>query len=279
MNRWQQLLRDRKSQVQVVGIVNVSPESFYKRSVEIGENAIALRVREMEAQGARALDLGARSTAPYKDTDIPIEEEERRLRLAIRAARVATDLPLLSDTMFAIPAQAALEEGADAINDVSALKNDGAMAPLIAASGCGLVLMANEMVNADSEGVSPPEFVQRILSSGVERALRAGIPEDRLMLDPGIGFFRNQGIPWYQWDLEVLRALPTMMGHFRLPFLVGVSRKSFLGEVLGRPWPDDRLAGSLSVHLWLARQGVELIRCHDVPETIDALRMQELLDH
>ncbi len=275
---WQSLLTDRPGRPLILGVVNASGESFYKGSVVEGEEAVAARAAALEASGADAIDIGARSTAPYLATDIPAEEELARMSRAIRAARSATRLPISADTPSAVVARAALDAGADCINDVSGLRADPAMAPLIAEAGCGVILMARENEGAFRDDEEPADAVARLLAESVRLATRAGIPRERLWIDPGIGFFRKRPVTWHSWDLAILRSCREFRHRFGLPLVVGASRKSFIGALLGRPDADERLAGSLAVAVWSALEGVDMLRVHDVRETADALRMVELLE-
>lgn len=266
--RWRTLLGNARARTQLVAVVNASPESFFAGSVVTDPAAIADRAAQAEAEGAAALDIGARSTAPYRDTAITIGEEVRRIASAVKAARAATALPISADTMHAEAARAALDEGADAINDVSALA-DPAMAPLVRERACGLVLMANDDPALDEAGRTPAEVTVALLRAALARA--EGIDPALVAVDPGIGFFRHRSMPWWQWDLAVLAALDDIRGALARPLYVGVSRKSFIGHLTGQKDPAGRLAGTLGAHVALARRGVELLRVHDVRATREAL--------
>ncbi len=276
--RWKNLFVDRPTRPLVLGVVNVSPESFYGGSVAGDSEAVAARVRQLESEGADAIDIGARSTAPYKETAISIETEVTRMAGAIRAARAVTQLPISADTPNAIVAEAALEEGADAINDVSGLLADPEMARVIAAAECGAILMVRENESKFIDDESPAEAVARLLAEAMARAQAAGIALDQIALDPGIGFFRERNVVWHSWDLAVLRSCRALRHQFGRPIVIGASRKSFLGALLGEASPDNRLAGSLAVAAWCAVEGVEMLRVHDVRETRDALRVIEALE-
>lgn len=259
----------------VLAAINVSPESFHKGSV--ADDSLALRdaVAHAQSLGASMIDIGAMSTAPYCEAWVTAEEEIRRMRAAIRVARQASTLPISVDTQRASVAEVALEEGADYINDVSGFSADPAMAS-IAAAARGVILMAREEPGMEERGRPPAHLVRDLLGQALARAQRQGIPPGRIILDPGIGFFRNRSVPWHEWDLEVLRNLP-LFRELGCPLLVGASRKSFLGHLLGREESAERLAGSLAVAGWCALEGVEWIRAHDVAETLDVVRMMELL--
>jgi dihydropteroate synthase len=256
-----------------MGVLNVSPESFYGGSVHTSLDQLIKAAETQVNEGADIIDLGAMSTAPYLKTHISEVQETDRLAQAIEAIASRIPIPISADTKRAPVAQAALTAGARIINDVSGLKNDTAMADLIAKSGAGVIIMASEPSPASG---SPLVRITQALSESVQIASRAGIRQDRIVLDPGIGFFRQPEIPWPAWDCIVLREL----GHFRafgLPLLVGASRKSFIGKITDAPEAADRLAGSLACAAIAVNNGAHIIRAHDVKETRQAVRIAERL--
>ncbi|MCC6547107.1 dihydropteroate synthase [Candidatus Sumerlaeota bacterium] len=255
----------------IVAAVNVSPESFYAGSV-LRTPQIADAVKQAEDDGAAMIDIGAMSTAPYKETRITEAEEAARMAVAIRAARGATRLRLSADTQRAEVARVALDEGADIINDVSALRADNGMAALIAARGAGVILMANDDTTIEEGGRSPINVVRDLLMEAMDRAMAAGIAKERIIIDPGIGFFRERSLPWDEWDWEVLRRVGELRA-LGVPVMVGASRKSFLGKISRGAVAEDRLAGSLAVAAWCAQEGVDWLRVHDVRESSDVLRV------
>lgn len=256
--------------VRVVGVINLSPESFYGGSVRTAADEVAAQAERMAREGADMLDLGAMSTAPYKETRISPEEEIRRLEAAVAVVRQASGLPVSVDTPRAEAAAAALAAGATVVNAVAGFE-DPALAPVVARSARGLVIMARERPGAPTD---PLEQVRYSWRQDLAIAREAGIDPRRIVLDPGIGFFRAGPLPWHEWDCRVLRELGRLAeaGH---PLYVGVSRKSFIGERLGRPDPADRLAGSLAATTLAVAHGAALIRTHDVAATRDAVRMAE----
>jgi dihydropteroate synthase len=216
------------------------------------------------------------STAPYKDTWISPEEEIDRLCRGIEAIRGACSLPISADTQRAAVAAAALDCGALIVNDVSGFRSDPAMAPLVAERGAGAILMANDDPELDDQGRHPVSVVRQLLDEAVDRAILAGVPRGRLMVDPGFGFFRHRSIPWYEFDLRMLQGVPCYR-ELGLPLLLGVSRKSFFSKMLGEKDAADRLPGSLEVAAWSLIKGIDWLRVHDVRETVDTLRMMRLL--
>jgi dihydropteroate synthase len=263
--------------VRLVAVLNVSPESFYAGSVTQGAEAIRDACRRHEDEGAHAIDIGAMSTAPYKETRITPEEESDRIRIAITAAREATNLPITADTSRASVARVALDAGAYAINDVHGLHADPELASLIAERRCGAILMANaSQLPAPTEDEEPIAQTMGCLRQCLRLADAAGIDRQDICLDPGIGFFRGRSIPGPEWDMALMRRLDAFR-ELGLPILVGASRKSFIGHWLDRPDPADRLAGSLAAAIHAAQCGARLIRTHDVASTRDALRMMGLI--
>ena len=257
----------------VMAALNVSPESFYQGSVRTDPKQLAEAAQAVVSEGADIIDIGAMSTAPYLKTAISIHEETQRLVCAVREVSARVSVPISADTKRALPAQAALAAGARIINDVSGLKHDSDMAPVIAQSGVGVVIMASEPVPQNG---SPLERIRSALMDSLDIADRAGIPKDSIVLDPGIGFFRKPGIPWSEWDCAVLRELSDLRS-LGFPLLIGVSRKSFIGKILDQSNTQDRLIGSLACAAIAVFNGAHIIRAHDVKETVEAVRMAERL--
>lgn len=284
------------SPVAVVGVINVSPESFHAGSVYRGDEAVLRAGLAMVEAGAALIDVGARSTAPYLSTAIDEAEETTRLAHAVELLAAKLPVPISADTPRPAPARAALEAGARVINDVSCLR-DPALARLVAAHDASLILMAAPDPIAPTTGRararqravsrgsiasrrlatsrrSPVSIVRDLLAAGLRRARAARISAHRIVIDPGIGFFRGESVPWPEWDLRVLAGLRALRTLGR-PVAVGVSRKSFLGAVLERPDTADRLAGSLAATALAVAHGAALIRTHDVAETRDAVRVAQ----
>jgi dihydropteroate synthase len=256
----------------VIGAINVSPESFYSASVARGRKALAQRAAQMVADGAAIIDLGAMSTAPYRHTWIDAAEELRRLLPALEVVRDAVGVPVSVDTQRAAVAAAALDAGASIINDISGLGADKEMGA-VARRAAGVILMARE---TGPSTLAPIAVVSRLLRACLRRAQAARLLPRRIVLDPGIGFFRQGQVPWDQFDCAVLHDLGklTRLGH---PLLVGVSRKSFIGRLTGRADPAERLSGSVAAAAVAVMNGAHLIRAHDVAATVDAVRVAEAI--
>lgn len=260
--------------VAVIGVLNVSPESFYQGSVVTDRDVLLRAADGMVRAGAAILDVGAMSTAPYLTTRIGADEEAERLAWAIGELRDKVDVPLSADTSRAIPARAALAAGARIVNDVTGLHGDPDLARLVAAAGAGLIAMASERV--PQAGARPIDVVLELLRQSLELARHAGVAEDAIVLDPGIGFFREQSVRWYDWDCQVLAGLDRLRVLGR-PLCVGVSRKSFVGALTGEQDPARRLPGSLAATAAAVLAGAQLVRTHDVPETVQAVKVAAAL--
>ncbi|MBI1845754.1 MAG: dihydropteroate synthase [Candidatus Rokubacteria bacterium] len=260
--------------VGVIGALNVSPESFYAGSVHRDLDDLVRAGEGMVAAGAVAVDVGARSTAPYLETAISDGEEAGRLASAVARLAAVLPVPVSADTAREGAARAALDAGARIVNDVTALADAG-MARLVAERGAGLIMMAAP--GAPPLRPDPLDTVAALLEAGLARARRAGVPDEHVVLDPGIGFFREaEGLAWHEWDCRVLAGLEGLAALGR-PLCVGVSRKSFLGAVTGRGAVEARLAASLAATAVAVWNGAALIRTHDVAETLDAVRVAERL--
>ena len=259
--------------VRVVGALNVSPESFYRGSVAENADRLIEMAGRMVDEGADIIDVGGMSTAPYLDARVPMEEERRRVVEAISALAGSIEVPISVDTQRAPVARAALEAGARIVNDVSGLTGDPGMAPLIAEYGASAIVCAHGRVSDPSD---PIWEIRRLLRKSLRLAELAGVPMGRIVVDPAVGFFRDTGVPWYQWDARVISELGRLAPLGR-PILVGPSRKSFIGAIAGVERPEDRLPGSLAAAAVAVVTGAHAVRVHDVAETVQAVRMAEAL--
>ena len=252
----------------VMGILNLTPDSFSDGGRFSGDVAIE-HARAMVAQGADIIDVGAESTRPGSDPT-PMEEELARLEGVLEAV-VATGVPVSIDTTKARVAEWALDAGAVMVNDVSACRFDCDMAPLVADRGCPLVLM--HMLGMPKDMQVDPEYpggvVEEIMSffnERVDAVTAEGVHRDQLVLDPGIGFGKTVA-----HNLTILNGLADLRA-LGLPLMVGASRKWFIGKVTGMP-VDQRLAGSVASAVVAAMAGVEVLRVHDVAETVQAMKV------
>jgi dihydropteroate synthase len=260
--------------VAVVGALNVSPESFYSGSVVVDADRLLQAGAAMARAGAAWLDVGAMSTAPYLEARIPEALEADRLHWAVGLLTTKLDLPVSADVSRVGAARAALEAGARMINDVTGLVGDPGLARLTAEAGAGLVLMAGPA--AAPPAGEPVATVRAALQRGLAIARDAGIPDERILVDPGIGFFRGAGVAWPDWDCRVLAGLPALRALGR-PLYVGVSRKSFIGALAAVEDPAERLPGSLAATAAAVLGGAHVIRAHDVAETVQAVRVAQAI--
>lgn len=267
--------------VRIMAAVNVSPESFYRGSVASTAREISALVRRAIEEGADIVDIGAMSTAPYLKNEISEEVELARIRKALGLIAEISGVTVSVDTLRASVADVALMSGASVVNDVSGLKNDAEMARVLKERGASLLAMAH---SSRISKMGPITQVRQALSETLRIAERAGIDEQRIVLDPGIGFFREDGagrayspqklMPWHEWDCQVLADLRKLESLNR-PLCLGLSRKSFLGKILNLGGPEDRLPGSLAATAIAVMNGAHMIRTHDVKETVQAVRIAE----
>lgn len=263
----------RRYPVRLMGVINVSPESFYKGSVWTRISSLARIAREMEKDGADLIDVGAMSTAPYLKTAISEREEARRLARAVRSIRGHVSIPISVDTSRALPAWESFKAGAQILNDVHGLAADPRLGAA-AKRAAGFVLMAYP--HRPRTVRDPIRYTRAEFRAVLKRAQRAGLPSDRIVLDPGIGFFREMGIPWWKWDLSILERLDRLTNRSR-PLLVGISRKSFIGRLMNGAPPDDRLSGSIAATALAVLKGASMVRTHDIRETRRALNVVRAL--
>ncbi len=258
--------------VRIVGVVNASPESFYSSSVARGRRALQQAAARLEEEGADIIDVGAMSTAPYRDAHIDEATERERMVQAIRAVREVVRVPVSADTQRARVAAAALDAGAAILNDVTGLRGDSAMAAVARHAG-GIILMASEERPGGSGRIG---MVRQLLRRSLAIVDRNDIDRERVVVDPGVGFFRRCRRPWHEVDAEILRRLGEL-GELGRPILIAVSRKSFLGRLTDRSDPGDRLAASLAAAVIAVANGAAAVRTHDVAATRDAVRVTAAL--
>jgi dihydropteroate synthase len=269
-----------------MGIINTSPESFYNGSIKTSTNEIAGTAREMQNSGADIIDIGSMSTAPYLQTIIPIEEEIKRMRQAINMVRKSCNLPISVDTPRSSVAKEAIIFGANAINDITGLKYDKEMADIVSKSNIPVIVGAYN----GNRSSSPPNLGKihgtiKLLNESITIARRASIDNDNIIIDPSVGFFRSGGknpfftlmkdVPWYIRDVEVISKLNDIK-KLSKPVCVSVSRKSYIGKLFKLD-TKDRLIPSLVCEIISTLNGANLIRTHNVKETVQALTMLSLL--
>jgi len=264
---------DLTGRARVVGILNVTPDSFSDGGLHASAEAALDRVMAMASEGADAIDIGAQSTRPGAEPVGP-EEEWARLRPALEAIAGRVTLPLSVDTYRAKVARRALEHGVSIVNDVSGLGVEPALADDVARAGAGLVLMhsigAPDSLHAPREYEDVAEDVRAHLEQRMRLAESRGIPREGIALDPGVGFSKKA-----EQSMEALCGIPRLTSLGR-PVYVGLSRKSFLGKLTGEP-VERRLAAGLGATVAALALGARIFRTHDVRETVEAIRLAEAL--
>ena len=248
----------------VMGILNVTPDSFSDGGRFLDPAAAIEHARRMVAEGADIIDVGAESTRPYGTaTPVSLSEEVRRLE-PVLAAVAGLGVPVSIDTMKAPVAASALAAGASIVNDVWGLQRDPDMAGVVAGHGVPVIIMHNR--ETADPAIDIMADIAAFFARSLDLAARAGIADDRIVLDPGIGFGKTP-----EQSLTALARLDQLKA-FGLPLLVGASRKRFIDKVSPAP-PDRRLGGSLAAHLLAVAGGARIIRAHDVAETVQALKV------
>ncbi|WP_127902016.1 dihydropteroate synthase [Solirhodobacter olei] len=255
----------------IMGILNVTPDSFSDGGAHFGVDAAVSHAREMLVAGAEILDIGGESTRPGA-TEVPVAEEIARVAPAITALRAAGEgAPISVDTRKAAVAEAALAAGAGYVNDVSAMVFDPAMAALVARAGAEICLMhaqgLPETMQADPRYDDVLLDVYDGLSERLAAAEAAGIDRARITLDPGIGFGKR-----LEHNLALIRGLSLFHG-LGCAVLLGVSRKRFIGTIGGAEKATDRAPGSVAMALAGLAQGIQIFRVHDIVETRQAMRL------
>jgi dihydropteroate synthase len=253
----------------VMGIVNVTPDSFSDGGTVFDLEAALAHARRLAEDGADLLDLGGESSRPGAEP-VTLAEELRRVIPVVEAIAATTTIPLSVDTTKAEVARRALDAGAVIINDITALEGDPAMARIVADQGAGVVLMhmpgtpATMFQNAHYDDVVTE--VYDYLAKRVDWAVASGIPRERIAVDPGIGFGKTR-----THNLDLLRSLRRFES-LGCVVLIGVSRKGFLGKITGRPL-DERAFSSAASSLAACLQGARVVRVHDVGPMVDTIKV------
>ncbi len=258
--------------VRVMGVINVTPDSFSDGGRFADLSAAILQARRLIADGADLLDIGGESTRPGADAVSEAAEIDRVVPL-IRAIRAESTIPISIDTMKPVVARAAVAAGATMWNDVTALRHAPDSLTTAADLGCDVVLM--HMQGEPQSMQDEPHYddvvaeVAAFLAQRAESAMAAGVARERIWLDPGVGFGKHR----IRHNLPLLAGLDAIVA-LGFPVLLGVSRKSFIGALDRGDLPaDQRVGGSIAGALWGAQAGVAAVRVHDVRETVQALRV------
>jgi dihydropteroate synthase len=253
----------------VMGILNVTPDSFSDGGAFLAPDAAVAHVEQMITEGADIIDIGGESSRPYGNrVAVSGEEELRRLEFVLPAA-VRRAQPVSIDTMKATVAAWALDHGAAIVNDVWGLQRDPEMAAVVARYRVPVIVMHNR--DAADARIDIMADIAAFFERSLAIAARAGIARDLIVLDPGIGFGKTA-----EQSMEAIAKLDRLKT-FGLPLLVGASRKRLINAVVPTP-PDQRLGGSLAAHLLAVARGATIIRAHDVAATVQALRVMAAID-
>jgi dihydropteroate synthase len=247
----------------VMGVLNVTPDSFSDGGQFIAPERALAQARRMIAEGADIIDIGAESTRPYGAQPVTADEELQRLR-PILADVVSLGVPVSIDSMKSAVVAWALDQGATVANDVWGLHRDSGMAGLVAERGAPVIIMHNR--ESADPAIDIMQDISNFFAASLDIAARAGISPDKIVLDPGIGFGKTP-----EQSITALARLAELQS-FGLPLLVGASRKRFISTVTPSE-PHQRLGGSIAAHLLAAQNGARIIRAHDVAETVQALRV------
>ena len=256
-----------------MGIINISPDSFYEQSRCNSTDEVLAKAEKMKREGADFLDIGAESSRPGSN---PISEQEEidKLIPVISSLVKIIDIPISVDTYKPTVAKEALQAGAKIINDITGLQKNPKMADVISKFDAGVILM--HMQGSPITMQKNPSYknviqeVKEFLEQSVKISKAAGIFSDQIAIDPGIGFGKDQ-----KHNLEILNKLEKFI-ELGKPILIGISRKSFIGNILKLP-PEGRLEGSLAASVIGVTKGVSIVRTHDIKETRNAIKVTEAI--
>ena len=253
----------------VMGVLNVTPDSFSDGGLYLDTDAAVARAGELIAEGAAIVDVGGESTRPGAPP-VPEAEELERVVAVVERVAVHTDTAVSIDTRKRAVAEAALQAGARIVNDVSAFRDEPEIAGVVATGGafCCLMHMLGDprTMQDDPRYADVVSEVKAFLEERLAFATSEGVPEERVWLDPGIGFGKT-----VDHNLELLRRLDEILAIGR-PVVVGTSRKSFIGKITGRE-PEERAAGTVATNVLALERRASIFRVHDVRQTADALKV------
>ena len=269
----------------IMGIINVSPESFYKDSIKRQEDEIQDMIIRMQDHGVDIVDVGGMSTAPYLKTLIPKELESKRLHNAISAIRQISNIPISVDTVRSDVIRSLLKLEVNAINDVTGLKYDKNMPNLAYEHDLPVIIGAYLSEGENLYGDGDIHDTSFLLSESIRIAKKSKIDNDKLIIDPSIGFFRKegfnpfysktQGMDWYVRDIDIIDNIK-LLTSLKKPICVSISRKSFIGSLFGLEI-EDRLIPSIIAEMYSVINGASLLRTHNVKETRQAIEMLEMI--
>ena len=255
-----------------MGILNVTPDSFSDGGKFSSLDAALKHAEKLIHDGADIIDIGGESTRPMSG-QVSVDVEIQRVIPVIEAIAKKFDTPISIDTTKSAVAEQAVDAGAEIINDISGLRFDERIAEVAAASGAGLVLMHSrgtfETMHSQPPVVDIFTEVAADFNKSLKIAMDHGVSEHNIALDIGLGFGKT-----FEQNLELIAKLDKIVDEFSLyPLLVGASRKSFIGKILGDAPPTERLGGSLAAAIVAVQNGAKILRVHDVRETVDAIKV------
>jgi|RhiMethySRZTD1v2_1073278.scaffolds.fasta_scaffold180836_1 dihydropteroate synthase len=274
----------RSKSILLMGVINASPDSYYKHSIATDYQSVAKRAKDLENEGADIVDIGAMSTAPNLESTVNLSIEKQRMRMAIEAVKESTSLPISVDTPRSEVAKLSVDLGALLINDITGLNFDKNMAKVVYESGLTLIMGAFNGNDSNCESGNIPETLD-ILKRSIEIAHDNMISDEKLIIDPSIGFFRKhctnqfftriRKYQWYERDLNIISNLEELCILLK-PVCISVSNKSFIGHTHGLD-VNDRLVPSLIFELLCFLKGAKIIRTHNVKQIRLALKTLDAL--
>ncbi len=270
------------SRVLIMGVLNVTPDSFSDGGRFSDPERAFERAMEMEAEGAGVIDIGGESTRPGSEP-VTIDEELDRVLPVIRRMRENLHIPISIDTTKGPVAAQAIDSGAEIINDISGLRFDPSIAGIAAKTGASLILMHSRGTPANMQKLPPVEDVLSEIIAGlrwsVDQAVQRGVKHEKIILDPGIGFGKTP-----RQNLQLINNLNRIVEEFGLPVLLGTSRKSFIQKTLdsriqaeSRDARRESSAGTIASNVIGVLRGANILRVHDVGETVAAVRLAEAI--
>jgi len=255
-----------------MGIINVSPDSFAGDGINNNVEAAIVQVKQMASEGADIIDIGGESTRP-QSVSLSVDEELHRVIPVLKRLRTEISLPISIDTYKLKVAQQALETGANMINDIWGLKHEPHLAELAAQKGVPIILMSNQRDISPNHEITFPDIIFTVLSclkQSIEQALKAGVPQENIIIDPGIGFGKTQ-----EQNIELMGRLDELQV-LRKPILLASSRKSMISSILNVP-PEQCLEGTLATTTIGIASGVDIVRVHDIKETIRVCKISDAI--
>jgi dihydropteroate synthase len=258
----------------IMGVLNVTPDSFSDGGKFFSIDDAIAHAEQMIAEGADIIDVGGESTRPGSES-VSAEEELRRVIPIIERISSSSDVPISIDTTKAAVARAALQAGAEIINDISGLRFDSAIADEAAKTGAGLILMHSRGTPKDMQQIPFAENIFADVIEGLHLSISVaeqhGVARESIAIDPGIGFGKSA-----EQNLELIAGLDQLAREFSdLSIVIGTSRKSFLGKLLGGAPADERLYGTIATVVASVLNGAHIVRVHDVKATVDAVRVAD----